>query len=166
MSRVRNPELEESCRPVANREPSDQRLAEFTSIRQSLEARALAWAGGLNTYSRPSKGPTATLRKWTDHRALADSLLSIPQRELCILLPVGHDLFISEGGYGCFIYLGAGPTWSPSWVTFMRIGHVIKEADGPAYRRVVRGPFASPDTALSACTAFLFDAVKSGTTGL
>ena len=134
-------------------------------MRRALEARAFAWAGGLNTYSRPPQGPTATLRKWTDHRALADSLLSISSAR-ALHTATGGTRPLHLGRRLRLLYI---PRCRTKLIT--RLGdvharrHVIKEADGPAYRRAVRGPFASPDPSLSACTAFLFDAVKSGTTG-
>ena len=77
-----------------------------------------------------------------------------------------HDLFLEEGGYGCHVFLGDAPTWSPSWVAFSRAKDVRDSASGPAFRQVVKGPFASREEALSACTALIFKAVKEGTTGL
>ena len=79
---------------------------------------------------------------------------------------MGHDVFFEEGGYGCFVYLGDAPTWTPSWVTFARASDVRANASGPAYRQAVPGPFKNREEALAACTALVFAAVKNGTTGL
>ena len=79
---------------------------------------------------------------------------------------MSHDLYLEEAGYGCFIYLGEKPTWSPSWVTFTRVADVKADAAGPAYRQPVKGPFASREAALEACTNLVAQATKEGTTGL
>jgi hypothetical protein len=79
---------------------------------------------------------------------------------------MSHDLFLEEGAYGCFVYLGEAPMWAPSWVTFARVDDVRSDASGPAYRQALKGPFKSREEALGACTALIFKAVKDGTTGL